>query len=187
LAQYLFILIYYLEPEKKFIMGQTKNLHDDKAVEKLKELVKDITTCMFCTKVKDLPFKSRPMASLDVDDDGNIWFMSNIESNKNDELKSDDEVQLIYAKGGDSHFLSISGRAEVSQDQNKIDELWNFYAKAWFQEGKRDPNISVIKVIPKDAYYWDTAHGKMISLLKIAASVVSGKTMDDGVEGKLDI
>ncbi|MEO7834943.1 MAG: pyridoxamine 5'-phosphate oxidase family protein, partial [Ginsengibacter sp.] len=52
---------------------------------------------------------------------------------------------------------------------------------------KKDPNISVIKVIPENAYYWDTAHGKMISLLKIAASVVSGKTMDDGVEGKLEI
>lgn len=168
-------------------MGQTKNLRDEEAIEKLQALVKDITTCMFCTRVKDLPFKSRPMASLDVDDDGNIWFMSNVESNKNDELKSDDQVQLIYAKGGNSHFLSISGRAEVSQDQNKIDELWNFYAKAWFQEGKQDPDISVIKVIPEHAYYWDTAHGKMISLLKIAAAVVSGKTMDDGVEGTLKV
>ena len=60
-----------------------------------------------------------------------------------------------------------------------------FICKGWFQEGKDDPNISVIEIIPDEAYYWDTVHGKMISLLKIAASVVSGKTMDDGIEGNI--
>ena len=168
-------------------MGYAKDLHNEEAIKKIKELVADITTCMFCTKVTDFPFKTRPMASLDVDDDGNIWFISNMNSNKNDEIRTDDHVQLIYAKGGNSHFLSIYGEAEVLKDQNKIDELWNGYAKAWFQEGKKDPDISLIKVIPTEAYYWDTVHGKMVSLLKIAASVISGKTMDDGVEGKLTL
>jgi len=41
-----------------------------------------------------------------------------------------------------------------------IDQLWNAFAKAWFQEGKDDPNISVIKIIPDEAYYWDTVHEK---------------------------
>lgn len=93
---------------------------------------------MFCTKVESMPFKTRPAASLEVDDDGNIWFMSNMDSNKYDEIKTDDQVQLIYAKGGDSHFLSIHGKAKITKDQNKIDELWNGYAKAWFQGGKKD-------------------------------------------------
>ena len=168
-------------------MGQTKNLHDEEAIKKIKELVNDITTCMFCTQVQNLPFKTRPMATLEVDEDGNLWFMSSRESNKNDEIKSDDLVQLIYAKGGDSEFLSLSGKAYIEKDQQRIDELWNVYAKAWFQGGKDDPNITVIKVIPEEAYYWDTVHGKVVSLLKIAASVVSGKTMDDGIEGKISV
>lgn len=168
-------------------MGQTKNLHNDEAIKKIKDLIDDIKTCMFCTEVQNLPFKTRPMATLEVDDEGNLWFMSNKESNKNDEIKTDDRVQLIYAKGGDSEFLSLSGKANIIKDQAKIDELWNTYAKAWFQGGKDDPNISLIKVIPDEAYYWDTVHGKVVSLLKIAASVVSGKTMDDGVEGKISI
>lgn len=168
-------------------MGHTKDLHNEDAIKKIKELVKDITTCMFCTKVTEIPFKTRPMATLDVDDDGNLWFMSGIDSNKNDEIKTDDQVQLIYAKGGNSHFLTISGKADLVSDQEKIDELWNAFAKTWFQDGKKDPNISLIKIVPGEAYYWDTVHGKMVSLLKIAASVVSGKTMDDGVEGKITV
>lgn len=84
--------------------------------------------------------------------------MSN--SNKNEEIKTDGQVQLIYSKGGDSEFLSIYGKAQITKDQDKIDELWNGYAKAYFQDGKRDPDISLIKVIPEEGYYWETVHGK---------------------------
>lgn len=52
---------------------------------------------------------------------------------------------------------------------------------------KDDPDISVIKITPQDAYYWDTVHGKMITILKIAASVVTGKKPDEGVEGKIKV
>lgn len=167
-------------------MGQTKDLQNDEAKKKIKELVDDIKTCMFCTSTGELPFNTRPMATADVDEEGNLWFMSNVESNKNDEIKDDDKVQLIYAKGGGSHFLSVSGKAFILKDQDKIDEYWNMFAKAWF-DGKRDPDLSLIKIVPDSAYYWDTVHGKMVSLLKIAISSVSGKTMDDGVEGKINL
>ena len=167
-------------------MGQTKDLQTEEGKKKIKELVEDIKTCMFCTNTEELPFNTRPMATVDVDEHGNLWFMSNIKSNKNDEIKDDQQVQLIYAKGGDSHFLSLSGKAFIIKDQAKIDEYWNMFAKAWF-DGKRDPDISLIKIVPDNAYYWDTVHGKMVSLIKIAISAVSGKTMDDGVEGKIDL
>lgn len=167
-------------------MAQTKDLQNEEGKKKIKELVDDIKTCMFCTKTNELPFNTRPMATVDVDEQGNLWFMSNVESNKNDEIKDDDQVQLIYAKGGDSHFLSVSGKAFILKDQAKIDEYWNMFAKAWF-DGKKDPNISLIKIVPDTAYYWDTVHGKMVSLFKIAVSSVSGKSMDDGVEGKIDL
>ena len=168
-------------------MGKTKNLHNEEAKEKLKALVKDITFCMFCTKVTGMPFQTRPMATTDVDDEGNLWFFSGKDSNKNYEVKTDDHVQLIYAKGSNSHFLSISGKAKIIADRKKIDELWNPLVKAWFPGGKDDPDLRLIKVIPDEAYYWDTAHGKMVSLLKIVTSAVTGNTKDDGVEGKISL
>ena len=75
--------------------------------------------CMFCTSTDELPFNTRPMATVDVDAEGNLWFMSYINSNKNDEIKDDDKVQLIYAKGGDSHFLRVSGKAFISKTRKK--------------------------------------------------------------------
>ena len=167
-------------------MGQTKNLHNEEAKTKLKELVDDIKTCMFCTKTENIPFNTRPMATVDVDDDGNLWFMSNEESNKNHEIKDDSQLQLIYAKSGDNHFLSIAGKAYIVRNQQKVDKYWNMFAKAYF-DGKNDPDLTLLKIVPETAYYWDIVHGKMVSLLKIAISAVSGKTMDDGVEGEIKL
>lgn len=168
-------------------MGDTKNLSDKEAVEKIKDLVDDIKTCMFCTKVTDVPFRARPMATLEVDDEGNLWFFSNKTSDKNDEIINDDSVQLLYAKSADSEFLTITGKAQLVKDQQKIDKLWTSMAKAWFPEGKDDPNLSLIKIIPQDAHYWDTINGKMITLLKIAKSAVTGNPSNIGVEGEINV
>lgn len=55
----------------------------------------------------------------------------------------------------------------------------------WFQDGPDDPDLTLIRVQPQHARYWDTKHNKMVMWAKMAASVVTGKTMDDGVEGTL--
>jgi general stress protein 26 len=176
----------FLRVIKRF-MGDVKDLANTQAIEKLKELAEDIRICMFCTKTADIPFDTRPMGTQTVDDEGNFWFFSAAGSHKNFEIKENEQVQLIYSKVSDSHFLSVSGRATVSRDRKKIDELWNKMAEAWFKGGKDDPELTLICVKPDHAYYWDTLYGKMITLLKIAISAVSGKQMDGGVEGKLKL
>jgi general stress protein 26 len=127
------------------------------------------------------------MGTQEVDDAGNIWFLSKNTSDKNIEISDDNRVQLFYANKSGAEYLSIYGHAEILTEQQKINELWTPIAKAWFTEGKDDPSISVIKVKPADAYYWDTKDNKMISLIKIAVSAITGKTMDGGVEGKIKV
>ena len=168
-------------------MGDVKNLNQQEAIKKLKDLAEDIKTCMFCTNLADQPFETRPMGLQEVDENGDLWFFSAMESNKNEEILQDNRVQLIFADPGKAHFITIYGRAQILKDREKTEELWNVFVKAWFQEGKDDPSLTLIRVKPENAYYWDTKNGKMISLLKIAASVVSGKEMDGGIEGKLNV
>ncbi len=83
--------------------------------------------------------------------------------------------------------MTIYGTADVFYDRGKVEELWTPVAKAWFPEGKDDKNLEVVRVKASDAYYWDTKHNKMVALLKIAAAAITGKTMDDGVEGKAKV
>lgn len=164
-----------------------KDLYGKEAIGKLKELAEDIKTCMFCTELSVRPIPVRPMAVREVDDQGNLWFISSEQSNKNDEIKGDDEVQLIFAKNADAHFLSIFGKASIYRDKEKIEEIWTPIAKTWFEEGKDDPDVSAIKVTPTEAYYWDTKNGKAVTLLKIVAGAITGKTDEGGVEGRLNV
>jgi general stress protein 26 len=167
-------------------MGDIKNLANVDAVKKIREIAKDANICMFITDLSTLPLSGRPMATQEVDDDGNIWFMSAKNSDKNNEIENDDRVQLFYSHTGNYEYLSIYGIAAIVHDRAKIEELWTPMAKTWFKAGKDDPHISLIKVTPEDAYYWDTKNNKMVSLVKFAMGAIGITPKDDGgVEGKL--
>jgi general stress protein 26 len=168
-------------------MSNKKNLYDKEAINKIKEMVSDITTCMFCTEVEGVPFRTRPMATVAVDDDGNLWFFSNKASDKNDEIKDNDTVQLLYAENSDSHFLTVTGKTQIIWDKEKINEYWSPAMKAYFKGGKDDPDISLLKVTPEEAHYWDTINGKMITLLKMATSAVTGMKANIGLEGNIKV
>ena len=165
----------------------TENLQGGEAIQKLKDIVDRSAMCMFTTHLSSIPLTSRPMSTLQVDDEGNLWFLSAKDSKKNVEITEDEQVHLFYLNSGNSEYLSLSGVATILYNRSKIEELWNAFIKAWFTEGKDDPRISVIKVQPKQVYYWDTKHGKMVSLLKIMTGMVIGKTMDDSLEGALNV
>ena len=128
------------------------------------------------------------MATQEVDEEGNIWFMSDRSSDKNKEIDKDNKVQFFYSHTGNYEYLSIFGRVEIVNDRSKIEELWSPMAKTWFKEGKEDPNISLIKVTPEDAYYWDTKNNKMVSLIKFAMGAMGITPKNDGdVEGRLKV
>lgn len=162
-----------------------QNLQHEEAIQKIKDLAKSAKICMFTTNLSKIPLSSVPMATQEVDDEGNLWFLSAKSSNKNQDILNDPRVQLFYTNTGSYEFLSVYGFAAITTDKDEIEKLWSPIVKAWFTEGKDDPEISVIKITPDEAYYWDTKNNKAVSMVKILAGAITGKTMDDGVEGKL--
>lgn len=78
-------------------------------------------------------------------------------------------------------------RAAVSRDKAKIEELWEPIINTWFTVGKDDPRITVIKVTPRNGYYWDTKHNRAVVFAKMAVGAAIGKTLDDSVQGKLKV
>ena len=161
-----------------------ENLSGREAAEKIKELVEKANVCFFCTNLKSgRPFATRPMSVQQVDDNGDIWFLSPVDSHKNEELLRDPHVQLLFQGSDYSDFLSLYGTATISKDKEKIKELWEPMVKTWFTEGVDDPRITVIKVEPQDGYYWDTKHGEMVAFVKTMIGAALGKTMDDSIEG----
>jgi general stress protein 26 len=167
--------------------SKIKNLAQAEAIDKFKELVKHEATCLFTTRLTQVPLTTRPMSVQKVCDQGNFWFLSAVDSDKNQEISIDPRVQLFFLNTSDYEFLTVYGKASITRDRQKIDELWTDIAKAWFPEGKNDPRVSVVKVTPEEGFYWDTKDGKLVSMIKIAASAVMGKTLEEGVEGTISV
>ena len=122
-----------------------------------------------------------------VDDEGNLWFLSADDSHKNEDLALDPSVKLYFQGSPHSDFLQLSGRATISRDKVKIKELWEPVIRTWFTGGVDDPRITVIKVVPSEGYYWDNKHGNAVAGVKMMIGAMIGKTLDDSVEGKLDV
>ncbi len=169
-------------------MSTTENLNNQEAINKLKILVEEIMVCLFCTDLKiDDGSTCRPMSAIKVCDQGNIWFFSEKNSDKNKAILNDKNVQLFFSHPVKSSYLVVNGVAEIILDKGKIEELWTPVAKIWFKDGKNDPNISIIKVTPTTAYYWNTDSNRMINFFKIIASVVTGTNLLAGKQGNLKV
>jgi len=166
-------------------MGDHKDLTDNLAADKIKSLAEEIKTCMLCTYKED-KLQSRPMSVQKVDELGQLWFLSDTNSSQNAEIILNPTVELFFAAPHDK-FLTLHGTARVMYDQDIIKELYDPIIKVWMPGGEDDPNLSIIKVIPEDGYYWNNKNGKMVAIAKMAAALVTGKTMDDGIEGNLKL
>jgi general stress protein 26 len=163
-------------------------LEGNAAIEKIRELTGKATTCFFCTSIDSgKPFATRPMSVQQVDEEGNLWFLSASDSHKNQEIADNPGVQLLFQGSDYSDFLTLWATATISEDREKIKELWKPLLKVWFTEGEDDPRISVIKVEPETGYYWDTKNNAAVGLVKRLAGAVMGKTLDDSIEGEITV
>ena len=171
------------QPEKN-----REDLRGQAAVEKIREVVGKAKNCFFCTNVPAGEAQAaRPMNVRQVDDAGDLWFLSASDSHTNEQVTRDPTVQLYFQGSPHSDFLHLTGRATVSTDRGKIKELWEPVLKTWFTGGLDDPRITVIRVTPTDGYYWDTKHGNVVAGIKMMIGAALGKTLDDSIEGELKV
>jgi general stress protein 26 len=170
--------------ENKF-MGDVQNLSRTAANKKIKELAEKADVCHFATNLSSVPLTTRPMSTREVDEEGNIWFYSRAGSNKNREIGEDCRVQLFYSNLPHAEFLTIYGTATIIRDKAKAKELWSAIAKTWFNEGYDDPELTLLKIVPEDGYYWDSKDGRIVSLFKMVAGAITGKEMNTSIEGDI--
>jgi len=165
-----------------------ENLQNREAVEKLKEMVNHIDICMLSTFPKQQEYPhSIPMSQQAIDNEGAIWFLFSTESESYRHLLENKKVSVTFSDPRDYKFLSINGIAEVFNNDVLIDKYWNQYAEAWFEKGKEDPHIRILKVVPQEAHYWDKKNNKLMTMFKIAVSAVTGKQTDVGLQGDLEV
>jgi general stress protein 26 len=162
-----------------------KNLTQDAAVEKIRQLAKAARVCLLGTSEGHLPLEVRPMTVQDVDAAGNLWFLSARSSFQNHQISRHPQAQLLFANPGSSEFLSLQGRAFVTDSRPLKEKYWNPLATGWFPGGIDDPELTVLRFQTESGHYWDTEYGKTVTLLSVVAGALTGKPLSSGVQGNL--
>jgi general stress protein 26 len=146
-------------------------------LEKLSELIKDMSVGMLTKMNSHSALVSRPMSALEMDSDGTLWFFTDKNSEKVDSLNA---MNLSFTDEADGTYVSMSGHGELHFDAERIKSLWTSFAKPWFPDGPDSPNLALLKFSPYTAEYWDAPHSKMVRMFAMAASITAGKPIGMG-------
>lgn len=164
-----------------------EDLSGPAAAQKIADLVKAGNSCFFCTVSMGSGLHARPMTVTEVDEGGQLWFFTEVDSLKNIELDRDPRVTLFFKEGDNGGHLKLDGTATMVTDKETIHRLWTPKMRAWFTEGEDDPRISLLRVDPVSGEYWDNRHGAAIAGMKMLFGALTGQRVDEGVHGKLKL
>ncbi len=119
----------------------------------------------------------RPMTAqmLDDGDYGPIWFFTSKDTHLVQALGGEQPAQFSFVSKSHSLFASVQGTLVENTDPGVVDALWNPYVAAWYEGGKTDPNLVLLRFEPDDAKIWFDAN-----------SLFAGIKMMLGIDPKKD-
>ena len=143
--------------------------NQDSNMKKLADMMKGIKFAMLTTLEEDGSLHSRPMATQEIEFDGDLWFFTKANAPKVWEVGHHRQVNVSFADPEKSKFISASGSATLIRDRAKMQQLWKAPYKVFFPEGLDDPEIALLKITIAKAEYWDsspTAIGRAFDFAK---------------------
>jgi general stress protein 26 len=159
----------------------------EKKLAELDELIRGIETTMFTTRRLDGRLVSRPMQTQGRIADADLWFVTNIEAHKDDEIKYDPHVNCAYYNNKTREWVSVSGVARVSRDRHRIKTLYKPDWKIWFGDeggkkngGPDDPRIALIFIDADSVIYMKNDKPRPMILWEIIKARVTGRPADIG-------
>lgn len=158
--------------------GKEHNEH----VDRVWELAKRIGIAMFVTW-DGQEQRARPLAATVRKEEGAIYFLTDVNGEKDDQIAEFPHVSISFADHKSSKYVALTGKATVSNDRARIKELWSPFAKAWW-DSPDDPAIRVIKVVPQDAELWDSP-GRIVTTISMLAAAVTGRSPRIGENAKV--
>lgn len=153
---------------------------DDASKKKVLELLKGTKIAMMATHGEGGIMHARPMATNTAEFDGTLWFFTDTNSPKVQEIRDNPETLLTYSDESNQNYVSVQGRASLVNDRAKVAELWVEPLRVWFPKGKDDPDILLVKIDVDSAEYWDSPSSTMVHLYGYAKALATGERPHPG-------
>ncbi len=97
---------------------------------------------------------ARPMTAQAEDDHGPIWFFTSKDSELAKHLGQGHRAIAAFVAKDHDLFASIKGNLVMDNDPVVIDRLWNPFVAAWYEGGKQDPKLALLRLDAEDAEVW---------------------------------
>ena len=152
-------------------------MNDKNPHEVLWDLIEDTRFCMLSHRHADGTLHAHPLTTQNrkLEADGCLYFFVSRATEVGQRLQQDGNVNLAYANPDKDRWVSVTGTARVVDDMAKKKDSFNAMAKAWFPNGPEDPDLELVEVKIAEAEYWNVKENKLLQMLKMGKSAVTGK------------
>lgn len=156
--------------------------------DKVYELLQQYDNVMLVTHATGNRLDARPMNVARVDPNCDLWFLTRVDD-KVRELQAIPEAQVV-AQHEDDSWLSLAGHVDVLDDRELVEQLWKEPYRAWFPDGKDDPNLRILAFRAEHGEYWDQRGVNKVEYgLKTAKAYITGDPPEPGSDthGETDL
>jgi general stress protein 26 len=151
----------------------------------LSSLLDGVQYVMLTTRGPTGALTSRPLQLLELDRDGVLWFFTAASSGKVRDIGRDAAVSVTFAEPRSKMFVSVSGRAAIVEERERIERLWSIAQTIFFPGGRDDPELALLKVAPSSGRYWDGSESVLGTLIKFGKAALLGEAQDLGTSGRI--
>lgn len=107
---------------------------------------------------------TRPMTAQMRGGEGPIWFFTSRENTLVQNLRADSRAIGTFSAKNHDLFASVHGRLSLDNDPDVIDQLWNSHVDAWFEQGREDPDLALLRFDADRAEIWENEGGLFAGL-----------------------
>jgi general stress protein 26 len=88
---------------------------------------------------------------------GTIWFISSTDTDLVQSVGLGEDAQYVVISGDHDVHISLRGKLFQLHDDTKLDALWSPFVSAWFEGGRDDPRIALLRFDPEFGDIWASA------------------------------
>jgi general stress protein 26 len=126
--------------------------------QKIGQIIGSIQIGMLTTGLANGELRSRPMLCVDFDFDS-LWFLIKESQPVLAESMGNRVVNVTFASPEKGIYASVTGLAQLVEDEKMVQKLWRPEMKAWFPRGLEEPGLTLLRVDIDHAEAWDDEEG----------------------------
>ena len=150
---------------------------DRKILSKFWEALGDSPTVMLGIPSQNA--HSEPMtAFFDSSVPNTLWFYTRRDNRAAQGLGKGPAMIQFAGKGHDI-FACLRGDLAIEADKNRIDQFWSQHVAAWFDQGRDDPNMIMLRFDPTDAELWEADMSVLGKLKMVFGGTIDREEMKD--------